>query len=224
MFGTEAPESPESELVELLTCHRTAARLQAETFVGYTRMLWSPKFCYTPDRDIQLATACKEADGPFPWQVCQQASADLHAAHNLEPSSKTSLAAKQFSQPRSRGSKPATDGAADNPKITSPLSSLRSQCQALGLPIDFRVCKKSLMAGSVLEHAHHVMEAYFGKHSPLIFKIGWTHCPIWRWTNSLYGYQHSRDLWQGLVILHASHEPFGPAMLEAALINTFQSN
>ena len=40
----------------------------------------------------------------------------------------------------------------------------------------------------------------------------------------MYGYKFARDCWAGMVVLFASHEPHGPAFLEAALIDRYQSN
>ena len=64
----------------------------------------------------------------------------------------------------------------------------------------------------------------FSKHDPMIFKIGYSHNVTWRWSNTLYGYQFDRaDKWTKMVILYESTEPFGPAMLEASLIDLYKS-
>ena len=64
----------------------------------------------------------------------------------------------------------------------------------------------------------------FAKHDPMIFKIGYTHNAVWRWCNNLYGYKFDKiHKWERMVILYKSNEPFGPAMLEASLIDMFQS-
>lgn len=89
--------------------------------------------------------------------------------------------------------------------------------------LDYKLAPRTATAGSVLKHAKTVLDMLFSKHSPMIFKIGFTHDPIWRWTNHLYGYAHQRDKWTNMVILHQSFEPFGPAMLEAALIDQYKS-
>ena len=97
------------------------------------------------------------------------------------------------------------------------------EAQALG-SILFQVPKNNLSAGAVLQHAIRRVEVLFSKEEPLIFKVGWTHDPIWRWSNSLYGYKYARDCWSVMIVLFASHEPHGPAFLEAALIEKYQSN
>ncbi|CAE7231791.1 unnamed protein product, partial [Symbiodinium sp. KB8] len=70
------------------------------------------------------------------------------------------------------------------------------------------------VAGKVLLHAIRVMEKLFRKQEPLIWKVGFTHNPSWRWANELYGYVHARDKWAGMIVLYFSTEQFGPAMLE----------
>ena len=101
---------------------------------------------------------------------------------------------------------------------------LMSEIRAQRLPLLFRLPHKGLLAGAVLQHSIRVVEEYFKELEPLVFKFGWTHNPIWRWTNALYGYCQDRDIWSQMIILHVSHEAFGPAMLEAALINQYQGN
>ncbi|CAE7235723.1 unnamed protein product [Symbiodinium natans] len=92
----------------------------------------------------------------------------------------------------------------------------------LEVPLVLRLPRKSLLAGAVLQHALAVVGTYLARYEPMIYKFGWTHDPFWRWSNDLYGYQRDVDSWSEMVILHVSHEAFGPAMLEASLINQFQ--
>ena len=97
-------------------------------------------------------------------------------------------------------------------------------CKPLGC-IDFNLpSKPGLSAGRVLKHARRVLQSIFAKHDPCIFKIGFTHSPSWRWSNSLYGYKQAVDGWTNMMVLYISHEPFGPAMLEAALIESNTSD
>ena len=81
----------------------------------------------------------------------------------------------------------------------------------------------NLMAGRVLAHCIGVVETLFKKWDPMIFKFGYTHNAVWRWSNDLYGYCQSRDKWSNMVVLWISYEPCGPAMLEASLIEKYQS-
>lgn len=93
-------------------------------------------------------------------------------------------------------------------------------CQSLGC-IAFNVPSPGIPAGSVLKHAHGALESLFAKQYPCVYKIGFTHNPFWRWTNGIYGYKDAIDGWTNMVVLYISHEPFGPAMLEASLIHTY---
>ena len=79
-------------------------------------------------------------------------------------------------------------------------------------------------AGQVLAHSILVIEQLLGQWGPMVFKLGFTHDATWRWENELYGYAHdSNDIWQSMVVLYVATNPFGPAMLEAALIERFHS-
>ena len=89
--------------------------------------------------------------------------------------------------------------------------------------IAFRVPKLGALAGSVLSHAITVIDGLHYRHSPMIFKLGYTHDANWRWNNSLYGYGSATEKWTNMVVLYISSEPFGPAMLEAALIEKYHS-
>lgn len=89
--------------------------------------------------------------------------------------------------------------------------------------IDFDLPRPNMTAGRVLQHCMRVMERTFQKLDPLIFKVGFTHNPAWRWSNKLYGYGHAVEKWSNMVVLYVTDEPHGPAMLEAALIEKFRS-
>ena len=102
-------------------------------------------------------------------------------------------------------------------------SDLGRPCQNLEC-IRFQVPKLGSSAGSVLRHSQTILESIFQKHDPCIFKIGWTHSPAWRWSNKLYGYAGDRDGWGDMVVLFVAHEPYSPAMLEAALIDKLFSD
>ena len=57
----------------------------------------------------------------------------------------------------------------------------------------------------------------------MLFKIGFTHSPVWRWESSLYGYAgQKKHKWQCMAVLSVAEEPYSAAMLEAALIEKFQ--
>ena len=103
--------------------------------------------------------------------------------------------------------------------VSGPLDSL--EC------IDYRLPPTGVPAGKVLEHAKHVVHRLLEKHAPMVFKLGYTHDPVWRWTNSIYGYSFDCYKYTNMVILYESSEAAGPAagpaMLEASLIDFFRS-
>lgn len=69
------------------------------------------------------------------------------------------------------------------------------------------------------------MVSLFRREEPLIFKVGFTHNPIWRWENEIYGYAFDKmNRWTNMLIIHYCREPYTPAMLEAALIEKYKSN
>ena len=102
------------------------------------------------------------------------------------------------------------------------LADLTSEANALD-SIAFKLPKANALAGRVVKHAVNIMEGLFSKHEPMIWKIGFTHNPSWRWTNALYGYRHAVDKWTNMIALYASPEPYSPAMLEATLIEKYGS-
>ena len=72
-------------------------------------------------------------------------------------------------------------------------------CESLEF-LDYKLPPPGVSAGRVLQHAKSVLSTLIQKEQPLIFKVGYTHNPMFRWANTLYGY-----------------------MLEAALIELFRS-
>jgi len=80
------------------------------------------------------------------------------------------------------------------------------------------------VAGVVLRHAYRVVDKLLEQHSPMTYKFGISHNAEWRWCNSIYGYAFSRDKWTKMLILYQSDEPWGPSMLEAALIHRYDGN
>lgn len=76
----------------------------------------------------------------------------------------------------------------------------------------------NLVAGRVLQHCIDVIESLFRKYDPMIFKLGYTHNPCWRWSNDMYGYCNAKERWSNMIILWITDEPCAPSMLEASLI------
>ena len=90
--------------------------------------------------------------------------------------------------------------------------------------ITWRLPQLARTAGGVLTHCIKTVESLQAKHSPMIFKFGMSHDAARRWDNPQYGYKHERDKWDSMCILFVAPEKFTPAMLEAALIEKFQSH
>lgn len=84
--------------------------------------------------------------------------------------------------------------------------------------LDYKLPKPGALAGQVLKHVYATLDAHLAKNKPSIFKIGYTHCASWRYHNRKYGYIGDVEKWEGMTIVYVSHEPTGPAFVEAATI------
>lgn len=78
-------------------------------------------------------------------------------------------------------------------------------------------------AGRVLQHAVNVFEGLLARHKPMTFKFGITNDPYKRWHSKTYGYKNGRDKFEAMIIIYAANNPYGPAFLEAALVDRFGS-
>ncbi|CAL1141491.1 unnamed protein product [Cladocopium goreaui] len=58
-----------------------------------------------------------------------------------------------------------------------------------------------------------------------MFKVGFTHNPVWRWGSPIYGYtsKATKEKYSNMSVIYAAPEPYSPAMLEAALIDKYKS-
>ena len=163
------------------------------------------------------------SEGPFPWNLPSTSTCGLSGPlkRSLDAERQDDMVERAAMSQKAMPQKAYVQGLSFEQSVR--LASLRTQSEATGYII-FRHDPRCLSSGAVLKHAIKLVETYFAKFSPLIFKIGWTHDPIWRWGNSLYGYHWSKDSWTELVVLHVSHEPHGPSMLESALIEKYHSS
>ena len=89
--------------------------------------------------------------------------------------------------------------------------------------MSYKLPKAMATAGRVLAHASMAVETLYQKHFPMIWKIGITHCAVFRWYHKPYGYAHSLEKYEHMHILFASPSPVGAAFLEAALIDKYRS-
>ena len=165
-----------------------------------------------------VVVSTKDKTLPFPWQTNQRVP------------EKTSITCAEVSTQQKwcppdvvEQSVPSKRKLNPNDDLPSPrLKSLSAECQKLGC-IALKLCHLNAVAGAILRHAISSLENLFRQEETLIFKIGFTHNPIWRWSNETYGYKVAREKWSNMIILHYAKEPYGPAMLEASLIEKFQS-
>ena len=89
--------------------------------------------------------------------------------------------------------------------------------------LDCQLPPKGSSSGKVLAHACRTIDNVIDRYGPLVFKIGWTHCPFYRFRGCKYGYAsdiHQR--WEKLLVLYSSVEPVGPSFLESALIQRYR--
>ena len=88
--------------------------------------------------------------------------------------------------------------------------------------VRFYLPRLDALAGYVVQHCGNLLDELIDSQAPVMFKIGFTHNPLWRWGNEIYGYKSSPERWSEMVVMYIAGEPFGPAMLEAALIDKFR--
>ena len=80
-------------------------------------------------------------------------------------------------------------------------------------------------AGASLEHAAQTFEKLYSKYQPMTFKFGITHDASVRWRNETFGYTHSKgDKFDHMLVVYAAANPYGPAFLEASMIQRFGSD
>ena len=88
-------------------------------------------------------------------------------------------------------------------------------CLACKLP------KPGATAGAVLRHCCNLFESLLLQCKPMTFKFGITHDASFRWHNRRFGYKFARDRFEKMVVCYAASDPYGPAFLEAALIDKY---
>ena len=86
--------------------------------------------------------------------------------------------------------------------------------------LSLQLPKPGVTAGRVLEHAAQVFTKLHDRNHPMTFKFGITMDAAVRWQ---YYDKCSKDRFDYMVIIYGASNPHGPAFLEAALIDRFQS-
>ena len=177
----------------------------------------------------------QESEGPFPWHPTSKGPpsttsqvAAIPPQQNADDTRIATMVSAMLRQvnehqcfspahapvPRSQVAPPKTS-------MLEGLDKVIAESEALGC-IHFRTPAAGSLAGRVLRHAVAEMERMFREKGPVIFKVGFTHDPVWRFTNKLYGYCHDCDGWTNMLVLFVSDEPHGPAFLEASLIKKYR--
>ena len=155
---------------------------------------------------------------PFPWS--RSRSRNHHSEqHEAKPHKANAMDSLHVSV--------ATPSTPMLSVITSPrtctLKTGSSKCSDDVGFLEYLLPPPEATAGKVLQHAKSTIMALFSRYDPMVFKVGYTHDPFFRWGNKLYGYKFDkRDAWSKMVVLYESSEPYGPAMLEASLIDLFK--
>ena len=166
-----------------------------------------------------FSSSSKDNTFPFPWTSSSSSSRSLSnsGCHHGQKRNHPSAIEQRGPEHRRR-----VEHRVDSDTMSPRMKTLSSQCQALGC-ISLKLCDLNALAGAVLLHAIQTLESLFRQQEPLIFKVGFSHDPIWRWSNDVYGYKNSKEKWSHMIILYYAKEPYSPAMLEAALIEKYKS-
>ena len=88
--------------------------------------------------------------------------------------------------------------------------------------IHLRLPRRIGTPGHVLRHAIEVFEDLHSRRKPMSFKFGFTHDPVFRWSNDIYGCANCVQKYERMDILFVSKEATGPGFLEAALVNLYK--
>lgn len=167
----------------------------------------------------------QEIDGPYAWRkVLDSSCCKTYMVGNSSTSSSSheKVIAQPFQDTRLYPHGPKWSACLMPEFFQKPgLEALLKEALSLGC-IAFRLPKSNAVAGGVLRHSIHVIDQLLEKWYPMIFKVGYTHNCVWRWSNPIYGYGSSCDKWSQMVVLHIAAEPYSVAMLEAALIEKYQ--
>ncbi|CAJ1330128.1 unnamed protein product [Effrenium voratum] len=174
------------------------------------------------DELLDLLTCHRsESDGPFPWTRAGRKEPMEHSAPGICKVAVKGAVERQHHVPIDGPREESPTSQSSRGSAMSPTPVLNA-CDCLDF-INYKLPKVDASAGSVLQHSKQVVDMLLRKHSPMTFIVGFTHDPVWRWTNDIYGYALAREKWTNMVVLFETKEPFSPAMLEAALIDLYKS-
>ena len=90
--------------------------------------------------------------------------------------------------------------------------------------LSYNLPRVGCSAGQVIQHAQTIIQNTVDRLKPATFKIGFSHNPVWRFNNMLYGYKSGKDRFEHLCVVYVSCDSLPAAFLEAALIQIFQGD
>ena len=211
----------DSWLLELLSCHRSVSRLHfSEKYLDSNQN-------QKKIQHVWILLWPKDSTLPFPWANSKNASNDNGSSDDA--------ACKVSDRKRQLETLVVSKGTRAKTRRTYNIliayldeyPHLRDLHQKLDQlfpgQVEFQLPPLHALSGAVYRHCTNVLEQLLESQSPMTFKIGFTHDPLWRWGNSLYGYSKSREQWTMMIVIYTASEPHSAAMLEAALIDKYQS-
>ena len=148
-------------------------------------------------------SAAKESLGPYAWQ--EHTKKDMDVTSDMDSCQRADNTAGMDLSPASL------------PRAATVLGATE-----LHQKLHLRLPKKVGTPGHVLRHAIEVFEDLHSRRKPMSFKFGFTHDPVFRWSNPIYGYAHCVQKYERMDILYASNNATGPGFLEAALVNLYK--
>ena len=90
--------------------------------------------------------------------------------------------------------------------------------------VEYRMSPGRRKAGFVLKRCTDVVDSILALHPGLVvFKLGITTSPDFRWSNRRFGYKHDADRYQALVVLCKTDGPEALGFVEAALIMRYRA-
>ena len=90
--------------------------------------------------------------------------------------------------------------------------------------VSFHLPRLDALSGTVVRHCSNFLDNLIEVQGPVMFKVGFTHNPVWRWGSPIYGYtsKATKEKYSNMSVIYAAPEPYSPAMLEAALIDKYK--
>ena len=171
--------------------------------------------------------------GPYAWETHRAFGEELKENEHHQPSSDSSET-RGGTLDRSIGDKSRSP--CHRPRQSLPISYLQNEdLMKLNRTrevfermdqeahMSYKLPKPGATAGRILAHATSEFGVLYEKQSPMTFKFGITHNPIFRWYHRPYGYKYGVEKFEHMLIVYAASNPIAPAFLEASMIQQFGS-